>query len=35
MDLETDELVRRAIQREMKEFTVLAVAHRIGMHDNQ
>ena len=30
MDLETDDLVRRVVETEMKNCTVIAVAHRIG-----
>ncbi|KAG8831225.1 hypothetical protein FRC20_008196 [Serendipita sp. 405] len=30
MDLETDERVRRVVESEMKDSTVLAVAHRIS-----
>jgi hypothetical protein len=32
MDLETEERVKRVVDLEMKDCTVLAVAHRIGIH---
>jgi ABC-type multidrug transport system fused ATPase/permease subunit len=31
MDLDTDEKIHQVVRRDLKERTVIAVAHRIGM----